>query len=562
MFTWLNRIPKSIWIFTGIWFVLGVLQASLMDLHPDEAYQWQMSRHLDWGYFHHPPMIALFIKIGYALFPNELGVRLLTVFASSLGVLLLFGLSETKDAKTFLLVFLSLILTQAGVFFAAPDSALILFTLLFLILLKKYLKADSYILAALLGIVVAALMYSKYHAIVLLASAIVAAPKLLLRKSFWLIAVISIGLFVPHVLWQFDHDLISYKFNWVIREKKSWNILILLDYLLGQLILLGPVGIILIISIWKSKFKDPFDRILLAVAIGVFGFFLLMSFRGKVEANWTAVAFLPLIILGARTLPSNPKLMRVFVPISMTFAALLLVARLYLASPWAGLGIPTVFPLQGWEKWALAVKEKANGKPVFFPNSYQFTSQYSFYSGEQGYHFSPLNYNGNQFELWDIDEQVNDQTIALILGSGADSTKAIVVDGFRTMYLFDIENYRSFRNLRFLFDEKTFDVKTGETLALEGLLENNTGNGINLDSLLDQRPIKIFYYLNGSQTPAEEIACAGCTGSIQTGKLKEVSFIIQIPEAPGKYFIRFGLDFALGMPEQNSDFIQLNVVDK
>jgi hypothetical protein len=562
MLNWFKDIPKSIWIFSGIWFVLGLLQAGLMDLHPDEAYQWQVSRFLDRGYFHHPPMIAVFIKIGYWLIPSELGVRLLTVITSTIGIPILYKLSETKDRKTFILVFMGFILTHAGVFFAAPDSALIIFSLLFLLFLKKYLATDSYLTAAVLGIIVAALMYSKYHAIILLASSLVAAPKLLLRKSFWLIAILSIGLFIPHVLWQFDHDLISYKFNWVIREKRTWNIMILLDYLLGQLLLLGPVGILLILALLKSKFRHEFDRVLIAISIGVFGFFLVMAFRGKVEANWTAVAFLPLIILGSRKLLEHPKLYKAFLPVSYVFISILFIARIYLASPWSGVGLPTVFPFQGWEKWALSVKDKAEGKPIFFSNSYQLPSQYSFYSDDQGYHFSPLNYNGNQFELWDMDKQVNGQTIALILGSGEDSTKAINVDGFKTMYLFEVENYQSYRNLRFQFPEKKFDVQVGDSLVLDGVLENRTVNSINLDSLLDERPVKMFYYLDGSQTPAEHIDCVGCRGSIGSGQKKEVSFTVQIPEKAGKYFIRFGLDFALGMPEQNSDFIQLNVKEK
>ncbi|MFT5020171.1 MAG: 4-amino-4-deoxy-L-arabinose transferase-like glycosyltransferase, partial [Polaribacter sp.] len=97
MTRFLQDIPKPIWIFSTIWFILGCLQAGLMELHPDEAYYWQMSRFMDWGYFHQPPMVAVFIKAGYALFQNELGVRLVTVICSSIGVLLLFKLSETKD---------------------------------------------------------------------------------------------------------------------------------------------------------------------------------------------------------------------------------------------------------------------------------------------------------------------------------------------------------------------------------------------------------------------------------------------------------------------------------
>ena len=118
MLNWIKDIPKPIWVFTAIWFVLGCIQSSIMDLHPDEAYYWQMSRYMDWGYFHQPPMIAVFIKIGYALFQNELGVRLITTLTSSLGILILFKLSETSNYRSFLLIYLGFILTHAGAFMA------------------------------------------------------------------------------------------------------------------------------------------------------------------------------------------------------------------------------------------------------------------------------------------------------------------------------------------------------------------------------------------------------------------------------------------------------------
>lgn len=557
-----SDIPRPIWIFMAIWSVLGCVQAALMDLHPDEAYYWQMGRFLDWGYFHQPPMVAVFIKAGYTLFQSEFGVRLMTVLASSAGILMLFKLSETKDHRTFLLVFLGLILTHSGVFMAVPDSPLIFFTLLFLVLLKQYLKDDSIILAIALGVVAAALMYSKYHAIVLFGSVILAMPRLLLRWTFWLSLSVGTALFIPHILWQLGHDLVSFKFHWVVREKKVWDIMILIDYLAGQSIMLGPVGLILLVALFKLRQRSEFDRILIAIVIGFFGFFFLMALRGKVEANWTATAFLPLIILGSRAIAENERLMKVLKPTAIACAAILILARVYVASPWAGDGIKLNFPLKGWKEWALAVKDKADGKPVFFSNSYQFASQYSFYSGEQGYHFSPLNYNGNQFELWDIDEAVEGQTIALILGSGEEATQAIYADGFKPMYAYEVDNYHSYRKLRFEFAENEFEVVRGSKLLLTGQIVNRTQNSINLDSLLRARPLKIFFYLDGEQTPSEHIACSGCQDVLPSGQTKPVSFSVKIPDRTGRYFIRFGLDFALGTPEQNSDFIKLNVVNE
>ena len=44
--------------------ISGAVQARCTGLHPDEAYYFQFSQTLDWGYFDHPPMIALLIRAG------------------------------------------------------------------------------------------------------------------------------------------------------------------------------------------------------------------------------------------------------------------------------------------------------------------------------------------------------------------------------------------------------------------------------------------------------------------------------------------------------------------
>lgn len=559
---WLNNIPKPIWMFTAVWFVLGLVQSALMELHPDEAYYWQMSRFMDWGYFHQPPMVAVFIKVGYALFQNELGVRLMTVIASSLGILLLFNLSETKSPKTFVLIFLGLILTHAGAFMAVPDSPLVFFTLVFLILLREYVNEDKFITAIGLGIVAAALMYSKYHAIVLFASVIFATPKLLLRKSFWLAVAVGVALFVPHVIWQYDHDLISFKFHWVIREKREWTWLIAADYVGGQLALLGPVGLLLLYAVFRWSSNNDFERILRSITLGFFAFFFMLSLRGTVEANWTATAFLPLIILGSRSISPDERLFRVLRPVSIAVFTILVIARIYLASPLAGKGIDLNFAIRGWKNWATAIREKADGKPVFFSGTYQLASEYSFYSGEQGYHFSPVNYNGNQFDLWDIDREVEGRPYVLVVGYGNDPTLEVRAEGFRPTFVYPLENYHSYRDLRFEFEERKMNLTVGSTLELPGKLTNYTDEVIDLDSLLSERPVNIFHYWNRMHFPSEPIRCNGCSGRLDQGASKPVSFTVQVPNEPGKHFIRFGLDFALGVPEQNSDFIQLSVTEK
>src|SRR5579871_6738003 len=97
---------KLIWYFLLGWTILNAVQAYTLEVHADEAYYWLYSRFLDWGYFDHPPMVALFIRIGDTLLHNEFGLRLLTVLTSTVSIYLLWLILKkyTVDAVAFVLI--------------------------------------------------------------------------------------------------------------------------------------------------------------------------------------------------------------------------------------------------------------------------------------------------------------------------------------------------------------------------------------------------------------------------------------------------------------------------
>ena len=83
-------------LFLAVWGIVNLLQARFTPLDNDEAYYWMYSKYLAWGYFDHPPMIALMIKIGYLFFHNELGVRLLTVFSQLITLYLIWLITDKE----------------------------------------------------------------------------------------------------------------------------------------------------------------------------------------------------------------------------------------------------------------------------------------------------------------------------------------------------------------------------------------------------------------------------------------------------------------------------------
>src|SRR5680860_68581 len=151
----MKNLDKRYYIIIGIWFLINLLQSLFTGLHSDESYYWMFSQNLDWGYFDHPPMVALLIYLGHSILPGEIGVRLLFIVLSTITfALLLNELKEKKDLFFVLIFTLSfpLVHTHIAGFLAITDIPLLFFTLLFLIFYKKFLEKPGWGNSIMLGI--------------------------------------------------------------------------------------------------------------------------------------------------------------------------------------------------------------------------------------------------------------------------------------------------------------------------------------------------------------------------------------------------------------------------
>ncbi|MCK5701213.1 MAG: glycosyltransferase family 39 protein, partial [Cyclobacteriaceae bacterium] len=196
---------KKIIIFSIFWFILSLVQSYFSEIIDDEAYYWVYSQFLDWGYFDHPPMIALLIKIGSFLFPGELGVRLLPSLLGTGTIFLILTMLKDKvgDIRFPMLVICGIPLLHFHVsgFIAIPDLPLVFFASLFFFLYKKYLEQESPWVMFLLSLSIVLMLYSKYHSLLVIGFTVLSNLKILYRRSFWLVVLLSVILYLPHILW-------------------------------------------------------------------------------------------------------------------------------------------------------------------------------------------------------------------------------------------------------------------------------------------------------------------------------------------------------------------------
>ena len=182
------------------WLLLNWIQAGLTELDPDESYYWMYSKELAWGYFDHPPVLACLIHFGYSLFPSEFGLRFFIVLLQPLSFYFAWLLAgkprERQKIITLIALLAAIPVLHIYGFIATPDAPLLLFTVLFFYAYQRFHERDSFWNAVVLGICMSALIYSKYHGLLIILLTTVSNLRLFRKKYFYLAGFIG----VPHCL--------------------------------------------------------------------------------------------------------------------------------------------------------------------------------------------------------------------------------------------------------------------------------------------------------------------------------------------------------------------------
>ncbi len=476
---------RAMVLFILIWLIINFLQAFFTELAHDEAYYWLYAQHLAWGYFDHPPIIALLVKAGYSLLPNELGVRLFPLLMGAGTLYLIFLLSEEtlKSLSTLIILLCSVVMihSHVGGFLAIPDLPVIFFAALFLYLYKQYLKTDTFGLAFLLALAGAGMLYSKYHGILVLFFTLAANTSVLRRRSFCLIPLVIAMAMLPHLLWQIQNGFPTFEYHLVSRSQ-AYKIEYTLNYLLGQILLAGPlIGFLLFYFAVRTKSApNSFERVLKLNFYGFFGFFLLMSFKGHVEAHWTAIGYIPLILLSVNGIAQNKKAARwvrnLFVPTLILF----ILTRFLLVVDLLPSNINLGKEFHNWDNWAKEIKTASGGRKVLFTSTFQRPAKYSFYTGGEFAHsLNMVWYRKNQFDLWGYTDSVQGKDVILFgMGPAPDSLSTSTHETYSYRL---IDNFISYNNIPVLIENTALISLPSDTVSVSVKVVNNRSDSIFLD---------------------------------------------------------------------------------
>jgi hypothetical protein len=465
----------------GAWFVINLLQAIFTGLHSDESYYWMYSENLDWGFFDHPPMAAFFIHLGHLLLPGELGVRLFIILLSTATIALILNELNEKEDLFFLTVFVlsfPLVHTHIAGFLAIPDVPLLFFTLWFLILYRKFLKKPSWLLSVLLAVGIAAMIYSKYHAFLVVGFTVLSNLKLLRNKYFWLTVVVSVLLLIPHVWWQIENEFPTFKYH-LVERAKPFRLKHITDNLLNQLVMAGPLtGVLIFRKLTKFKIKNDFDRALVFNIIGFYTVLFLLSFKNRIEAHWVA-AIMPMLMMATYPLIKNDlKIKTWFKRLAVPVIVLFLLFRIYLALD----VIPNVgytkITFYNREAHALEIKELAQGKKVGFFDNYAAVSNYIFYTGDSAVHLSTPTYRFNQYDLWDEENFAEGEPVFAVQSKHLNPPNLRRMATGQERGFFVIERFQSLKGLEIAVLNTT---EKSDSLRFEVSLHNNNSHAISVN---------------------------------------------------------------------------------
>jgi dolichol-phosphate mannosyltransferase len=392
---------------------LRLVYAGSVELMPEEAYYWNYSRHLDFGYLDHPPMVAWLIRVSTALFgQNEFGVRAGALCCGAVTAIFVYKLTRNLFGEAGALAALLLAQTLPYFFLSGllmtPDAPLAAAWAASLYFLERALIANRYRAWWLVGICLGLGMISKYTIAVL---APVTAAFMLWdspSRHWWrridpyVAALLALAIFSPVLIWNAQHGWASFAFQTSRRLAEAPQFA--LHKLVGSIIvLITPTGLLAVAGVlltWpvsgdRLSAASRGRRLLTLATLVPLAVFAAFSLRHEVKLDWTGAlwtAALP--ALGCAMIVADARLGRLgrwvraaWLP---TIVALLLIYAAGLH--YLVLGLPgvkygkhiEVVPV-GWSELTAHIMDtaKSSGDDVLIVgmDRYAIASELAFYGG-------------------------------------------------------------------------------------------------------------------------------------------------------------------------------------
>jgi len=295
---------------------LRLFAAAWTPLTFDEAYYWMWSKHLAGGYYDHPPMVAVVIRLGTMIAGDtELGVRLVSIllalpmsWAVFRATSILFG--GVRAAATAAILLNVTLMAAVGTLIVTPDAPLLVASAFVLFYLAKVLETGRGAWWIAVGAAVGAALLSKYTALFFgpaILIWLVSVPKLrrwLVSPWPYLGGLLALAVFSPVLLWNADHQWVSFLKQIGRARIEDFKPTFIFELIPTQIAFATPLiwilGAMGLYALFRRKAGALAARMLIGSTFWTIAlYFTWHSLHARVEANWFAPVYPAFVISAA-----------------------------------------------------------------------------------------------------------------------------------------------------------------------------------------------------------------------------------------------------------------------
>ncbi|HVZ98926.1 MAG TPA: glycosyltransferase family 39 protein [Caulobacterales bacterium] len=307
------------------------LVATPLNLQADEAQYWAWSRHLDFGYFSKPPLIAWVVAGATALFgDSEWAVRLAAPVAQALAALALFGLGRSMYGAAagvwagLLWLLLPGVWLSSGIM--STDALVLPLWSVALFCAWRLTVSRSWAWPIALGALLGLGLLAKYAMFYFVLSGALAAywskPARDALTGYRWLAILGVALLIvsPNLYWNISHqfETVGHTVSNAHLTRNFMHPDEVLEFVLSQAAVIGPVLFCALAWLFwrgwtRSSGLSDEDRFLLAFILPPLVLMIAQAFLSRANGNWAASAYPAAMVWIAGALAGSKRGRRVLI---------------------------------------------------------------------------------------------------------------------------------------------------------------------------------------------------------------------------------------------------------
>ena len=310
------RLVRNVWLTIAGLVVVRLIAAAVTPITFDEAYYWMWSKHLAGGYYDHPPMVAVVIRLGTLIAgDSEFGVRVVSIllglpmsYAVYRAAEILFG--SVRVAATAALLLNVTLMAAVGTLIVTPDAPLLVASSFVLLFCAKVLETGRGAWWLGVGAAVGAALLSKYTAMFFGAAILIwllAVPNMrhwLASPWPYLGGLVAFAIFSPVILWNADHQWVSFIKQLGRAKVEDFRPVYIAELVPTQFAFATPLvfilGVMGLYALARRKAGEAASRVLIEVMVWVIvAYFFWHGLHARVEANWFAPIYPAFVVAAA-----------------------------------------------------------------------------------------------------------------------------------------------------------------------------------------------------------------------------------------------------------------------